>query len=149
MEVTNSSDTKIVNPIKSSSKMPLIPLIVVIIILFGLGVGWLVSSKKNASTQKAVKSATVTVSNTEAGVSDPNTIKDVTTATGVLQTGGIDGEGTFHLDRPGGISQTVYLTSTIVDMSAYVGKKVQIWGQTQASQHAGWFMDVGKIKVVQ
>src|SRR5579859_6684108 len=140
-----------VNPLKTSSnKMPIIIAVGVIIILIGLGAGWLFASKKTASgSGTKANIPTVTVSKNEAGVTDPSTIKDVTTATGTLKVGGIRGEGTYHLDRPGGSSQTVYLTSTTVDMSGFVNEKVQVWGQTLASQNAPWFMDVGKIKVVQ
>ena len=85
------------------------------------------------------------VTSTEAGLLDPN-IKYVT-ATGVLAEGGIGNEGTHHLTRDGGPSQTVYLTSSVVDLSSFVGKKVEIWGETQSSKKAGWLMDVSKVKV--
>ncbi len=49
------------------------------------------------------------------GVVNKKTFKDK--AEGVLKEGGIDGEGSFHLKRPGGESQNVYLTSTTVDLS--------------------------------
>jgi len=38
---------------------------------------------------------------------------------GVLREGGIEGEGNFHLERPGGESQNVYLTSTTVDLELF------------------------------
>ena len=49
-----------------------------------------------------------------AGVVDKKTFKD--SVEGILREGGIDGEGNFHLERPGGVSQNVYLTSTTVDL---------------------------------
>ncbi len=142
MEPRNTSPT-------TSSKMPIMLGIGTIIILVGLGVGFLVSHKKTSSVgAPKIQGNAITVSSTEAGVKDPSTIKDVTDATGILKTGGIKGEGSFHLVRPGGEDQTVYLTSTTVDMNPYIDKKVQVWGQTLASKNAGWFMDVMKIKVV-
>ncbi|HRR05633.1 MAG TPA: hypothetical protein P5325_02410, partial [Candidatus Woesebacteria bacterium] len=75
------------------------------------------------------------------------TFKD--NAIGVLKEGGIDGEGTHHLEREGGPSQNVYLTSSTVDLSQLVGRKVQVWGETFATQKAGWFMDVVKVKVLE
>ena len=66
-------------------------------------------------------------------------------ATGVLQEGGKDGEGSFHLERPGGESQNVYLTSSTVDLSEYVGQKVTVHGETFAAQKVGWLMDVGLV----
>jgi len=75
------------------------------------------------------------------------TFKD--NAMGVLKEGGIDGEGTHHLEREGGPSQNVYLTSSTVDLSQLTDRKVQVWGETFASQKAGWFMDVVKVKVLE
>jgi len=82
-----------------------------------------------------------------AGVVDKKIFKDK--AEGILKEGGIDGEGNFHLERPGGPSQNVYLTSSTVDLSSYVGKKVRVYGQTFAGQKAGWLMDVGYIEVLE
>jgi hypothetical protein len=140
-------DKPIVKPMKSSGKLPFVIGAAIVIILIGLGVGWVVSSKKIASTVNQPKTSSITVSQNEAGVKDLSNYKD--TATGILQKGGIKGEGTYHIDREGGPTHTVYLNSTVVDMSTFVGKKVQVWGQTQASQNAPWLMDVGKIQVVQ
>ena|SRR5258706_11899276 len=145
---TSSTSNSIVNPIKTSNKMPIMIAIGVLVVLVGLGVGFLVSGKR-ASNKPIAAGSKIAISQTEAGVKDPSTIKDVTTATGVLKVGGIKGEGKYHLERPGGLSQTVYLTSTTVDVSPFVDKKVQVWGQTLASQNAGWFMDVMKIKIVE
>ena len=79
------------------------------------------------------------------GSNDTSTFKD--TAEGTLKTGGIEGEGQYHLVRPGGDSQNVYMTSSLVDLSKFVDKKIKVWGQTQAAQHAGWLMDVGRVEV--
>lgn len=81
-----------------------------------------------------------------AGIVDKKTFPDK--VEGLLKEGGIDGEGTFHLERPGGEDQNVYLTSSTVDMSSYVNKKVRVWGQTFQGQKAGWLMDVGYIEVL-
>lgn len=80
------------------------------------------------------------------GVSDTSAYKDTTE--GQLKKGGIEGEGQYHLERPGGESQNVYLTSSTVDLSKFVGKKIKVWGATQAAQKAGWLMDVGKVEVL-
>jgi hypothetical protein len=70
-----------------------------------------------------------------------------TSATGVLDKGGMNGEGTHKLVRPGGISQTAYLTSSVIDLDSLVGHQVTIWGETFKGQKAGWLMDVGRAKV--
>ena len=67
---------------------------------------------------------------------------------GTLVEGGIEGEGTHHLERPGGPSQNVYLTSTAIDLQSLVGKKVHVWGETLSGIKAGWLMDVVKVKVL-
>lgn len=129
---------------------PQLLVIFAVIILVGIGSGYLLS--KNANSGPI--SATSTGSNSSASLSkgatvgsnDMKTFKDATE--GTLQEGGIEDEGQFHLVRPGGDSQNVYLTSSIVDLSKFVNKKIKVWGQTQKAQHAGWLMDVGKVEVL-
>lgn len=70
-------------------------------------------------------------------------------AEGVLVEGGVDGEGTHHLERPGGVSQNVYLTSSNVDLQKFVGMSVKVDGKTFAAQKAGWLMDVGQLEVLE
>lgn len=140
MEKTNS---------KSSSKNIGIALIAVIIL--GFGTGYFVSNAMgkgpgagvrkygSGSTNDTIKKG-YTV-----GVNDIKQFPD--TAEGELKSGGIDGEGEFHLVRPGGDSQNVYMTSSTVDLSLFIDKKVKVWGSTQTAQKAGWLMDVGKLEV--
>lgn len=70
-------------------------------------------------------------------------------AVGVVERGGIDGEGTHRLIREGGESQTAYLTSSVLDLDLFVGHKVKVWGQTFAGEKAGWLMDVGRVEVLE
>ncbi|OGD90046.1 hypothetical protein A3D07_02535 [Candidatus Curtissbacteria bacterium RIFCSPHIGHO2_02_FULL_42_15] len=56
-------------------------------------------------------------------------------------------QGTHKLLRPGGESQTAYLTSSVLDLDEYVGKKVKVFGETFGSSQVGWLMDVGKVEV--
>lgn len=69
-------------------------------------------------------------------------------AEGVLKAGGVNGEGTHHLERPGGESQNVYLTSSVIDLSELQGRKVKVWGKTYEAQTAGWLMDVGRAQII-
>jgi len=80
------------------------------------------------------------------GVQDEKTYKD--SADGYLEIGGIDGEGSHKLLRAGGVSQTVYLTSSVTDLSKFDGMEVKVWGETFKGQNAGWLMDVGRVQVV-
>lgn len=120
--------------------------LVALVVILGTGIGYVGAG----ATQKgpAVQAPKGTKVNTEkaAGIVDKKTFKD--NSEGILREGGIDGEGSFHLERPGGKSQYVYLTSTTVDLGGYVGKKVRVWGQTFEGQKAGWLMDVGLIEVL-
>ena len=75
------------------------------------------------------------------------TFKD--TATGTIEKGGINGEGTHTLIRPGGDDQKAALTSSVVDLDLFVGRQVEIKGETNTSRLAGWFLDVGSIKIVE
>ena len=78
------------------------------------------------------------------GNTDPN-CKDV--ATGSLEAGNINGEGTHILNRPGGKDQRASLTSSAVDLDLFVGKNVSLTGQTNASKKTGWLLDVCSIKI--
>ncbi|MBD3279757.1 MAG: hypothetical protein GF390_03530 [Candidatus Pacebacteria bacterium] len=80
------------------------------------------------------------------GVQDEETFKD--RAEGYLEKGGVDGEGSHKLLRPGGDSQTVYLTSSVTDLDKFAGMEVKIWGETFKAQKAGWLMDVGRVEVI-
>lgn len=129
---------------------PKIALIFVVILLLGLGSGYLLSKNSNGGiatkTSGGVPSSSSISKGTTFGSNDISTFKD--TAEGVLKQGGIDGEGAFHLVRPGGDSQNVYLTSSSVDLSKLIDKNIKVWGQTQKAQHAGWLMDVGRVEVL-
>lgn len=70
------------------------------------------------------------------------------TSVGVVEKGGIDGEGTHKLLREGGPSQTVYITSSALDLDRFIGVKIQVWGETNRAQKAGWLMDVVYLKVL-
>lgn len=81
------------------------------------------------------------------GMQDNDTFTDE--AVGYLQAGGLNGEGSHRLLRPGGESQTVYLTSTVTDLDLLVGAEIKVWGETYQGQKVGWLMDVGKVEVVE
>ena len=122
--------------------------VVVVIILLGLGTGWVLSGRSGGLSGLNVSMSPGAGGSTkEAGFADEKTFKD--TAEGTLVEGGISGEGTHHLERSGGISQNVYLTSTVINLQDFVGKKVQVWGETTSGRKAGWLMDVGKVKVIE
>ncbi len=82
----------------------------------------------------------------EFGVQDKNVFSD--NAVGEVAEGGVNGEGTHHLIREGGPFQTVFLFSSVLDLNSFVGRRVEVWGETFSAEKAGWLMDVGKLKVL-
>jgi len=151
---TQEKDTSVFHQLSGASGPFLTGKVLVlflVVLIAGIGGGYLLSQHTSAVSSVSGTTAQSVGSSVEKGViygsTDTTTFKD--TATGTMQQGGIDGEGQFHLVRPGGDSQNVYMTSSIVDLSKFVGHKVQVWGQTQAAQHAGWLMDVGRVEVVE
>lgn len=146
-ELNTSSD------MKGTSKSSLI--LFVVLLLLGIGTGYVFASIKNTGsgivtpggTNNTATSSSSCTKGLVIGSKDTKTFKD--NAEGMLKPGGIDGEGAFHLERPGGESQNVYLTSSVLDLSICEGKKVKVWGQTNDAQTAGWLMDVGRLQVLE
>lgn len=154
---TQNMSTEETIPMHSHKNKTLLPLLIVGIVL-GIGTGYLLAQKhlslasggKNTAgtsmTQNPASAGAVKVGDTF-GTNDETTFKDQ--AEGVLQLGGIDGEGSHHIERGANKTQWVYLTSSVVDLDMFVGDKITIWGQTNQSKKAGWLMDVGKVKVLE
>lgn len=137
--------------IVSTVSLPFIAIVLVSALVLGGATGFIANTitGNSPSTGTADEKSTESSqdgSKTSAGILDKKTFKDK--AEGTLREGGFEGEGSFHLERPGGESQNVYLTSTTVDLSEFLGKKVQVWGQTFDAKKAGWLMDVGYIEVL-
>ena len=84
----------------------------------------------------------------EVGIKDVETFRDTTEGRLEINDNPDVTEGSHRLIRPGGVSKTAYLTSSVVDLSQFVGQCIQIWGETFAAQKAGWLMDVGRIKIL-
>ena len=137
---------------KGNFKTKYSPKIIVALILVavvGILSGYFLSGtggQNVASQNNGILNLSSAPKGTLVGSNDTKTFKDV--VEGTLKEGGIDGEGAFHLERPGGESQNVYLTSSIVDLSKFVSRKIKVWGETQKAQHAGWLMDVGRVEVL-
>ena len=117
-----------------------------VIVLAGVGTAWLINSKVINKPASSIAAPGAKVTANSAGVLDPK-IK-YNNATGELKEGGIGNEGTHHIERDNMPSHFVYLTSSVIDLQSFVGKKVEVWGETIASKKAPWLMDVAKIQVV-
>ncbi len=122
----------------------------IVVVLLGIGSGYLLAKHNSVSLpvgQNGITSSGSVAKGVTYGSGDLATFKD--TAEGVVQKGGIGQDGQYHLVRPGGASQYVYMTSSLVDLSQFINHKVKVWGQTQKAQQAGWLMDVGRVEVEQ
>lgn len=125
-------------------------LILVVALALGVVTGFSFSKGKligNAVTRGGGGGSITVQKGAVIGSGDEKIFKD--TAEGVLKKGGIGGEGAFHLVRSGGDSQNVYLTSSFVDLSVLLDRKIKVWGQTQKAKSAGWLMDVGKVQILE
>lgn len=121
-------------------------IIAAVIVVAGVGTGYLLSSRKSMVAGRSASQDVVTTDK-EIGVKDTATFSD--SAQGRIQKGGLNGEGTHQLVRDGGPSQTVYLVSSIVDLDQFVDKKVEVWGQTVKAAKAAWLMDVGRVRILE
>lgn len=148
METINNLSTES-QPKKFPDMLNKVLPILLIIVAIGGGIftGRALSGKKGSSELSGVIPKGQIAKGQEFGAKDTSSFKD--TAIGVVEKGGIDGEGTHKLLREGGPSQSVYLTSSVLDLDQFIGEKIQVWGETMQAQKAGWLMDVGKIKVLE
>ncbi len=124
-------------------------LVLIVAVILGVGTGYMLANKKSGvdvANTDSLDSSEISIGMI-VGSDYTKIFKD--TAVGMLKGGGINGEGQFHLVRKGGDSQNVYLTSSIVDLNMFIGRKIKIWGETQKAQYAGWLMDVGRVEVLE
>lgn len=123
----------------------------IIAVLAGIGTGYgsfklYAKSTNGSSSVQQVATAGSIKDGDIFGSTDKDSFKD--SARGFLEAGGLENEGTHHLLREGGPTQTVYLTSSVTDLSKLEGMEVEVWGETFKGQKAGWLMDVGRVQVV-
>ena len=162
---SNPSSTSVSMPkttpvFKAKSSSLLSPGILIIILLLALGLGYFISrayplsGSKNASLlggPEAISTENITdKSAIEVGklYGDTATVfKD--SATGTIEKGSINGVGTHILNREGGASQRASLTSSVVDLDLFVGRRVEVKGETNASKQTSWLLDVGSVKVLE
>ncbi len=117
-------------------------------VILGLLTGYILANKKNGGSGGGL-TATLGVPAKNAQ-SDSRTFKDFAEGTIKARPESDDPgeyvEGTHVLVREGAVP--VALTSSVVDLSKYEGKKVKVFGETQKALKEGWLMDVGKVEEV-
>jgi len=129
-----------------------LPIIIgsVLVVLLGVGTGWLLSGSRASTGKHQVVVGESGGADKSGSDSEVGEVTDEAhEAEGTLLEGGLDGEGTYRLEREGGSSQTICLTSTVLDLSSFVDKKVVLWGETMSSVQCPWLMDVVKIKEIE
>jgi hypothetical protein len=150
--VTQTIDTAVTATTKPEKHFPIKAVLLIVVIASGILSGWGINRVVGSDKTVAGGSTRGGISTTGISVGDVVGIDESVqnfpdTAEGVLQQGGLEGEGSHHLVRPGGPSQTVYLTSSVVDLDKFIGHRITVWGETFAGQSAGWLMDVGRLRV--
>ena len=146
-------ETRLVKPLSNKIILPtklVVAAVVIITLILGSSTGYILAkssglgsggSKSDKDTNKRQTGKNVVV-----GSTDTKTFKDCAKGELVKNDGKITDEGSHKLVRDGGDSQTVYLTSSVVDLNQFVGKKLEVCGETFSAQKAGWLMDVGRVK---
>jgi hypothetical protein len=122
-----------------------------LIIATGVYSGFLLSERKGKGRQIISQSGIPEVITEGEIVGSTDTASFRDRAVGILEENedGPYTEGTHRLSREGGPSQTAYLISSIVDLDQFVGRKVEVWGETFHSDKVGWLMDVGRLKALE
>ena len=140
---------------KTDLKGIIIPALVILVILTaGTFTGYFISKKGNqvssgpTETKELIGGVQQISGSNEVGIKDEKAFKDTTQGKIAVNDNKDVPEGSHKLLRPGGPSQTAYLTSSVLDLNQFLGKCVQVWGETFAAQKAGWLMDVGRIKIL-
>lgn len=122
--------------------------IVMLSVVLGLITGFVLSSKGGDQGLTSAGLGAPPAKNPE---TDTRTFKDF--AEGVIKAKPRDltskeNTGGTHLLIREDNAIPVTLTSSVVDLSKYEGKKVKVFGQTQAVPKVDWFMDVGKVEEI-
>ncbi len=160
MDIPNLSTAPLSN--QEALKLPKtskLPYIIIIILAITSGF-WISRFWPSKTTNSQISSSESLVDNQAAqiiegeavkvGVVYGNTSKTFAdSATGIIKSGGINGEGTHTLEREGGKTQNAALTSSVIDLDLFIDKKVEVKGETNSSNKAGWLLDVGSIKILE
>lgn len=135
-------------PLQTRNLNRLFLVVIVSSVILGAGVGFVLGKGNQSSGQ--ISSPSLEVSETPKNPqADSRTFRDF--AEGRVEKKPAPKkadeyvEGTHMLVREA--AQPVALTSSVLDLAQYEGKKVKVFGETQKALKEGWLMDVGKVEV--
>lgn len=123
----------------------LLAAVLIISVIAGVGTGYMMASSGGGNQKIAILSKTP-----ESAGEDSKTFRDFAEGKITKKPDSKKGEydqGTHLLIRDG--ATPVLLTSSVIDLSEYEDKKVKLFGETNSLAGAGWFMDVGRVEVIQ
>lgn len=130
----------------SASPLKIFIAALVVALVGGASTGYMLASGSGKKGSSAALPLTSTAP--KSAQQDTQTFKDFAEGTIQKKAAPTDGdytEGTHMLIRQNAVP--VALTSSVVDLDQYVGKKVKVFGETQKAIEEGWLMDVGKVEV--
>lgn len=141
----NLQTHKITKYFSADNPKRLLLAVVIASVVLGTLIGYILSNK----SQGGLLSGGLSITTAKNPQSDTRTFRDF--AEGMIKAKPEPSdpseyvEGTHLLIREGAVP--VALTSSVIDLSQYEGKKVKIFGETQKALKEGWLMDVGKVEV--
>lgn len=136
-------EEKIAKPLKIlQSPVKLILGVAVTAVVLGVITGYVLSTKS-----EDFGASPLSIGEAKTAQQDAKTFRDFAEGTIKLRPEPTDpqgyAEGTHILERENAVP--VALTSSVVDLSQYEGKKVKVYGETQKALKEGWLMDVGRV----
>lgn len=144
-ELLIEEDTTITKPLKDNSRYTRLFFVTLIIALvLGTLTGYVVANKKITSSNSLIPKVEEAPKSAQ---QDTKLCRDF--ADGTIEARkapakeGEYAEGSHMLVKEGSIP--VALTSSVVDLSQYEGKKVRVTGETQKAIKEAWLMDVCKV----
>ena len=146
----SQENQKLVKKVTNKNKNWIFPVIALVVVLSGIGTGYMLSGANAKTTKTTNKTTTETVNeNNTLAAETGEAVEDEEAPIGTLVEGGEGGEGTHTLERGLGPEKDVYLLSTVLTLDNFVGKKVQVWGEDLGAKEVGWLMDVTKVRVLE
>lgn len=146
-EKVSSTESNITKPLfgKPANLNRILMAILVVAVVAGAFTGFSMTGKNGGGLATKLPNQTP-----KSAIQDTQTFRDF--AEGTLRArpapknSNVYVEGSHILTRDG--AYPVALTSSVVDLSQYEGKKVKVYGETQKALKEGWLMDVGRVEEI-